>query len=321
MRFYSRLKEEQAGRSVRIGSHFHTFGSNRARHLVRTRNDITQEFERTADAHVTTGAYTEYREHTADNQTGTDTGTHIIFTQCAFFKEFFHQHIVVFGGSLDQCFVEFHCFIHFFCGDFQYIGNSAFRLPTIHFHLQHVDNGIEGCTCRNRILDGYNLASPLVAELGDRSIIISLIVIQLVHDKDNRLMELFCIPELVDCADFYAILRIQYHQCRVCHIQSGNCTADKIVRTRTINEIQLSVLPFYTENGREYRVTILLLNREIIAHSVSGFHTSATFYNSTLVKHSFSESGFPRARTSQDRDVLNFICLVYFHDIKVLICV
>ena len=130
-------------------------------------------------------------------------------------------------------------------------------------------------------------------------------------------MKLFSIPELVNGSNLNTVLGIQYHQCRIRDIQSGNSSSHEIIRTRTIDEIQLPILPFYTENGREHRVTILLLNREIIGHRISCLNGAATFYNSTLVKHSFSESGFPRARTSQDRDVLNFICLVYFHDIRI----
>ena len=135
----------------------------------------------------------------------------------------------MFGSRFDQCLVKFHRLIHFFCRNFQHFGNTTFRFPTIHLHFQHIDNRIERRTRRNRILDRNNLTSPLFTQLGDCPIIISFIVIQLVHNKDNRLMKLFCIPELVDCADFHAVLGIQYHQCRVCHVQSGNCTADKIV--------------------------------------------------------------------------------------------
>ena len=161
MWLYSRLKEEQAGRPVRIRSHFHTVSSYWTRHLICTRDYITKEFKRTADTHVTTGTYAENREHPPDNKTCTNTSTHIIFTQCTFFKEFFHQHIVMFGSRFDQCFMKFHRLIHFFRRNFQHFGNTAFRFPTIHLHLQHIDNRIERRTCRNRILDRHHLSAPL----------------------------------------------------------------------------------------------------------------------------------------------------------------
>ena len=82
-----------------------------------------------------------------------------------------------------------------------------------------------------------------------------------------------------------------------------------------LDNIKLFIVPFYVENGRENGVTILLFNREIIANCVFCGNRSATFYNTTLEKHRFHESGFPRARTSQQGNVLDFISLISFHNI------
>lgn len=62
-------------------------------------------------------------------------------------------------------------------------------------------------------------------------------------------MKLFSIPELVNGSNLNTVLGIQYHQCRIRDIQSGNSSSHEIIRTRTIDEIQLPILPFYTENG------------------------------------------------------------------------
>ena len=156
----------------------------------------------------------------------------------------------------------------------------------------------------------------MVAQLRYSTLIIGLVVIQLVNHEDHRLVELLRITELVDRADLNAILGVQYHQRGIRYVQGGNRAADKVVRSRTIDEIQFTVLPFYAENCREHRVTIFFLDREIIRYCIFIFNRTSTFYNSTLVKHRFSESGFSGARTSQDGDVLDFICLVHFHDIR-----
>ena len=68
-------------------------------------------------------------------------------------------------------------------------------------------------------------------------------------------------------------------------------------------------------NGREYRVTILLLYREIIADSILGSNSAATFYNTTLKEQSFSEGGFTWAIIAKKCNVFDFVSLIYFHGI------
>ena len=219
MRLYSSLKEEQTCRAIGYRSNLHAVSRYRTRHLIGTRNHISKEFQCTANAHITSSTNAEYREHTADNQTGTDTGTHIVFAQCAFFEELFHQHIVIFGSCLNERFVKFHGFVHFFCRDFQNVRHTAFGFPTIHLHFQYIDNGIERSSCTNRILDRNNLATELVSQLGNCSVVVRFIVIQLIDNEDNGFMKLFCIPELVHCSHFHTILGIQNHQCRIGNVQ------------------------------------------------------------------------------------------------------
>ena len=135
MRFHGSLEEEQASRTIRVRSHLYAFRSNQTRHLVCTRNHVTQKLQRTTNTHITTGTYAEYREHTASNQARTDTGTHIILAQGTFLKEFLHQSIIVLSGGFHQGLMQLHRLIHFLGGDFQYIRNSTFRFPTIHLHF------------------------------------------------------------------------------------------------------------------------------------------------------------------------------------------
>ena len=104
---------------------------------------------------------------------------------------------------------------------------------------------------------------------------------------------------MILCTDFDAILAIKKKNCCIGHIKCSNCASYKVIRTRTVYHIQLFIVPFYMEYGRENGVAILLFNREIITNCIFCGNCSATFYNTTLEKHCFHESGFPRARTSQ----------------------
>ncbi len=81
MRFHGSLEEIQASRTIRVRSHLLPVRSNAARHLVGTRNHVTQELQQYDEHTYPTGTYAEYREHTACNQARTDTGTHIILVK------------------------------------------------------------------------------------------------------------------------------------------------------------------------------------------------------------------------------------------------
>ena len=67
----------------------------------------------------------------------------------------------------------------------------------------------------------------------------------------------------------------------------------------------------------EYRVTILLLYGEVVAHRILGFHCTTTFDDSSFKKHTLGKRGLAATRTAKQRDVLDFICLIYSHIKKI----
>ena len=109
------------------------------------------------------------------------------------------------------------------------------------------------------------------------------------------------------CTDFDAVLAIEKNNCCVGHIKCSYRTANEVVRTRTVYNIKLLLFHFYVENGRENGVTILLFNREIIANCVFAATDPRRFITPLSKSIASNESGFPRARTSQQGNVLNFI--------------
>ena len=108
---------------------------------------------------------------------------------------------------------------------------------------------------------------------------ITLLTIQLVYQENYRFTQLFGITKVILCSYFRTILSIQKQDSCICYIQCSNSSSHKIVTTRTINNIQFFAIPFYMIHSREYRVTILLLYREIIADCIFGSDSAATFYD------------------------------------------
>ena len=117
-------------------------------------------------------------------------------------------------------------------------------------------------------------------------------MVQLVDNEDDRLVEFFCITELVQRAHFHSVLGIEHHQSGVGHVHGRNAGADKIVRTGAVYEIELAILPWHAENRRENRITVFFFNREIVAYRILVFHAAPAFDDSAFIKKSFGERGF-----------------------------
>ncbi|OAV74059.1 hypothetical protein Barb7_02497 [Bacteroidales bacterium Barb7] len=315
--FNSSLEEEQADGGSGIGLDFLSACRCHRLHFGGRRGNQTEEVHNAVYAHVMFGRDAENGEHAAAHQACLNAGTQVFLAQCPFFKEFLHQGIVVLGGGFHEGFLPFGSLFGFFCRNIQDFGSGISLLfPSVHLHFQYVNDGIKRSSGVGGVLNGYYLAAPTFPQLGKRAFIVCLVVIQVIDKEDNRLLELLCIAELVDSAHFHTVLGIQKHQRTVGHIQGRHSPAYKVVRPRTIDEVQLRVLPLQTEKGGKHRVAVLLFHRKIVGHRISCIHTPASFYNATLEKHSFCEGGFPGTRTPQDGDVLNVICLIYLHVIK-----
>ena len=114
---------------------------------------------------------------------------------------------------------------------------------------------------------------------------------------------------------FRTILAIQKQYCSISNIECCHGSSNKVITSRTVYNIKFLTVPLHMENGGKHRIAIFLLHREVIADCILGSNSAATFYNTTLKEQRFCESGFTRAIIAKQGNVLNFIRLIYFHDI------
>ena len=125
--------------------------------------------------------------------------------------------------------------------------------------------------------------------------------------------------ENVLSAHFHAILAVDEYHAGVGYIQCGNGTAHEVVGAGAVDDVEFFVEELGVEHGREYRVSVFLLYREIVGYGVFGFNCAAAFYNPTLVEHSFGECGFSGAFAAKQGYVFDFLRFVEFHDVRVSI--
>lgn len=91
---------------------------------------------------------------------------------------------------------------------------------------------------------------------------VTFFAIQLVHQENDRLTQFLCITEMILCTYFRTILTVQQQDGCIGYVQCGDSCTYKVVTTRTVDDIQFLTIPLYMINGRENRVTILLLYRK-----------------------------------------------------------
>ena len=128
------LEEVNTLRTIGIWSNFLTTGIMQLRHLAYERNNVTQELHQAVNAHRLTSANAEYREDAAGYQTLADTLAEFILCQAFTLEEFLHQALVVFGSSLNECCMKFHCLVHFLLRNILDDRSTAFWFPGIFFH-------------------------------------------------------------------------------------------------------------------------------------------------------------------------------------------
>ena len=128
----------------------------------------------------------------------------------------------------------------------------------------------------DRILYFHTLRSIDVAHGVHHIVEVTLLGVELIDKEDDWLFELLRVAEYVLRAYLRAILTIDENHGLVGDVEGCDGTSHEVVGARTVDNIQLLIVPFHMEYRWENGVTIFLLHGEIIAHGVMLFHRSAT---------------------------------------------
>ena len=179
-------------------------------------------------------------------------------------EEFLHQTLVVLCGSLYQSGVQLCGFGFFGFGDVEFFGLSAFGFPTIHLHLEHVHYGVEVGACVDGILYESHLTAEALTELFECLVEVCHLFVELVDGEDDGFLHLVGIAELVLCAYLYTVLCIDEYCSLVCNRQRRYSSADKVVCTGAVDDVDFFICPLGSDNGWENGVSILLFDREIV---------------------------------------------------------
>src|SRR5574344_95241 len=210
--------------------------------------------------------------------------------------------------------MKFLSFIHLLCRNIFDCWSTTFWFPGELLHQQHIYQRIKARTCGDRILYLNTFGTIYFLHAIDNRIKVALVTVKLINQENNWFLKFFGITEIILCSHFWTILTINKNHSLVCHIEGGNSLAYKVITTRTVNNIELFIVPLCVEYCRKDRITIFLLYWKIVAYSILGFYRTTTLNNTGFEKHTFGKSSLAATRTAKQCDVFNFICLIYSHN-------
>ena len=78
---------------------------------------------------------------------------------------------------------------------------------------------------------------------------VAIVTIQLIHEEDHRLAQLLGVTESVHRAHLGTILAIDKYQSLVGHVHSGDRTTYEVVTSRTVDDVELLVIPLHMKNS------------------------------------------------------------------------
>ena len=313
VRLHAGLEEEQRCRTVAVGSDFVACGILHLRHIAHEGNHVAEEFHQAAHAHVLACANAENGENRARDESLADAFAHLVFREVFRLEELLHQSVVASGCGFHEGCLHFLGLVELVGGNVLDDGRTAFWLPRIFLHQQYVDDGVEAGTGRDRILHGHAVRTINILQLVQNLVEVAVVLVELVHEENHGFSVLGRVAESVHRANLRAIRSIDEDDGLIGHVQCRDGTADKVVRARTVDDVQLLAVPLGVENGRKDRITVLLLHGEVIAHRVFTLYGATAFDDAGLIDHCFGKSRLAGTRTANQRDVFDFICLIDFH--------
>ena len=314
MRFDGTLEDEQRGRSRAVGRDLAPVRRLESGRLDRTGRYVDDEFHQPLGPYVALARSAEHRDQVALGESQLQTRTQLVLRQYALVEIELHQRLVVLGGRLGQDAVQLGGPFHFRLGDFELLAYAGIALETIHFHQQHVDERVEAGPRIDRILhdDRRDLRSRL--QRIERSLPRRLFMVELVDDRDDRLLVPPGIARLNFRSDLEPVLGVEEHHAHVGHPERREQSAAKVVRARRVDDVQLAPHVLGEQDRRIDRAFIKVLHVSVIRERIVVLDASAPVDHPSVESHRLGQRGLARARGAEQDHVLDVVCRVRLHN-------
>ena len=248
MWLHARLEEVNRLGTVAVGSNLLATGIVNLRHFADERHHIAQKFHQSSHAHVASCAHAEHGEDAPRDESLAYTFAHFVLGEALFLEELFHQSFVVLGCCLNKRGMKFLCLVHLLSRDVLDDGRAAFGLPRIFLHQKHVDKRVEAVAGLYRVLYLHALAAVNLAHIAHYDVEVAVVAVKLVNEEYHWLLKLLGITERILRANLRTILSVDKYHGLVGNVECGDCSANEVVASRTVNHVELLAVPLHMEH-------------------------------------------------------------------------
>ena len=262
------LEDEEARRGGRIA--------------LRGRSDVDDELHQPADADVGLCGNAEDRHRLAAEHTGGQTLADLVGGKLHRFEEFLHQFIGTFGGLLHQFGAKLLGLVRIGGGNVEFL-----VLRVVELHRDDIDDAFEARARVDRELAQDRALAEFLAESGTDAVPVGFLMVELVDRDDHRLAVLFRIAGENRRTDLHASRSVHHEDGTLDNLEGGKGTAAEIVRTGSVNDIDLAVLELCIERGGIDGFLVRLLELRIVGNGVLVFNGSTAVDHFAFEKHGF----------------------------------
>lgn len=126
-------------------------------------------------------------------------------------------------------------------------------------------------------------------------------------------LSLISITEIVLRSYFGTILAVDKDDGEVSDIECSNGTSYEVIRPRAVYNIQFLVIPLCMKDRRKNGITQIQFYRHEVGNGILLLYRTTTLYDSSLKQHTLGKRGLAATFGANERDVFNFVSLIYFH--------
>ena len=139
-------------------------------------------------------------------------------------------------------------------------------------------------------------------------------MVELVDDRDDRLLVPPGIARLNFRSDLEPVLGVEEHHAHVGHPECREQSAAEVVRARRVDDVQLAPHVLGEQDRRIDRAFIKVLHIGVIRERVVVFDASAPVDHPSVESHRLGQRGLARARGAEQDHVLDVVCRVRLHN-------
>ena len=295
MRFDGAFEYEQRGRSFAVGRDFAAVHVPESGSLDRAGSHVDNKLHQPFRPDIAFARSAEHRHQVAFGQPEFQPRTHFVLRQHAFVEIEFHQRLVVLGGRFGQYLIQFAGPLHFGFGDFEFLADPGIAFELVHFHQQHIDERIETRPRIDRILHQHGFHAGSHPQRFERIFPRSLFAVQLIDHGDDRFLVHTRIARLNFRPHFETVLRIQQHHAHVGYFERRKQPAAKVVRTRRIDDVQLTPVVLGEQDRRVNRPFIQMFDLRVVRQRIVVFDAAAAVDHLSVKSHCLGQSRLSRA--------------------------